>query len=121
MDADGIRELFEPIGRVQLRRMFGGHGIYLDGLIFALEADGMIWMKTDEINRPGFAAIGSRAFTYSKGKVEAQVTSYWLLPETAFEDPDELRALTRSAMGAAARTAETRKIRARKNPISRIG
>ncbi len=40
MDADSIRDLFQGIGPVQIRRMFGGQGIYRDGMMFALEAGG---------------------------------------------------------------------------------
>ncbi|MGL4243438.1 MAG: TfoX/Sxy family protein [Beijerinckiaceae bacterium] len=118
MDAADITDLFAPVGRVKLRRMFGGHGIYLDGIIFALEADGMIWMKTDETNRADFERRGARAFVYSRGKVDAQVMSYWSLPETAFDDVDELRDLTRSALGAAGRVAAARKSTAkRRKPV----
>ena len=91
MNADGIRELFEPCGVVQLKRMFGGRGIYLRGRIIALEFEGTIWMKTDDQTRPAFEQAGSRAFTYSKKTGEVGVMSYFMLPEAAFEDPDILR------------------------------
>ena len=31
-----LRELLEPVGRVSVRRMFGGHGVYIDGLFVAI-------------------------------------------------------------------------------------
>ncbi|MEA2873640.1 MAG: TfoX N-terminal domain, partial [Hyphomicrobiales bacterium] len=34
MNADGLKELFEPFGPVTVRRMFGGSGGYADGLCF---------------------------------------------------------------------------------------
>jgi DNA transformation protein and related proteins len=105
VDAEGIRELFEPVGAVQLKRMFGSHGIYREGRIVALEADGMIWLKADETSRPAFEAAGSRPFTYDKKGGGVTAMSYWLLPEAAFDDPDLMRQWARSAEEAADRAA----------------
>jgi DNA transformation protein and related proteins len=103
MNADGIRELFEPCGTVQLKRMFGGRGIYLSGRIIALEFDGMIWLKTDAATRPAFEQANSRPFTYEKKSGEVGVMSYWLLPEAAFDDPDVMREWVKLAEGASER------------------
>jgi DNA transformation protein len=105
MDAEGIREIFEPFGAVSLKRMFGGHGIYRHGRIIAIEADGVIWMKTDAESREAFSAAGSRPFSYATGKGEVTIGSYWALPEAAFDDPDELRRWAALAEAAAERTA----------------
>ena len=118
MDAEGIREIFEPLGPVQLKRMFGGHGIYRGGVIIAIEADGAIFLKTDAESRPRFEQAGSRPFTYPKAGGEATMTSYWALPETAFDDPDEMRrwgALAEAAAGrfAAAKAAGGKRSRKR--------
>ena len=40
MDADGLKDLFEPFGRSTVETMFGGHGVYADGLCFAIQTDG---------------------------------------------------------------------------------
>ena len=103
MDAEGIREIFEPLGPVSLKRMFGGHGIYRQGRIFALEADGAIWMKSDAESREAFVAAGSRPFSYQTSKGEVTIASYWSLPEAAFDDPDELRRWAAMAEAAADR------------------
>jgi DNA transformation protein and related proteins len=103
MDADGIRELFEPCGTVQLKRMFGGRGIYLGGRIIALEFDGMIWLKTDAATRPAFEEANSRPFTYEKKSGEVGVMSYWLLPEAALDDADVMRDWVKLAEGASER------------------
>ena len=47
MGADSLKALFEPFGPVTVRRMFGGSGIYADGLCFAIEADGDVYIKAD--------------------------------------------------------------------------
>jgi len=108
LDADGIRDVFEPAGPVQIRRMFGGHGIYREGRIVAIEADGAIWLKADAASRAAFEAAGSRPFTYAKGDGAKAVMSYWSLPEAAFDDPDELRRWTRLAEAAALRAAQAK-------------
>jgi DNA transformation protein and related proteins len=106
MDAEGLREVFEPVGRITLRRMFGGHGVYLDGLIIALEFDGDIFMKTDDMNRGLFQGRGSRQFTYIKLGQETPLPNYWSLPASAFDDAEELRELTRSSVAASQRALE---------------
>jgi DNA transformation protein and related proteins len=103
MNAEAIREIFEPVGEVHLRRMFGGHGVYLDGLIFALEADGVLFLKTDDENRGVFEARGSMPFTYARIGQQVALTSYWSLPASAFDDGDELLELTRSSIAASQR------------------
>jgi DNA transformation protein and related proteins len=105
MDAAGIEELFEPVGPVQLKRMFGGHGIYREGRIVALEANGMIWLKADDVSKSDFEKAGSRPFTYDKKGGGVTAMSYWLLPEAAFEDSDVMRQWVRLAEAAADRAA----------------
>ena len=69
--------------------MFGGHGIYRDGRMFGLVADGDIYLKADGEAAGLFAAAGSEAFRYEKvGRAVA--ISYWRLPEEALADPDAL-------------------------------
>jgi DNA transformation protein and related proteins len=90
MDAEALKGLFEPFGPVGIKRMFGGFGIYADGLCFAIEAGGEVFIKTDEVSRADFSAAGSAPFTYvAKGK--SRPTSYWSLPPGAHDDGDELR------------------------------
>jgi TfoX-like protein len=51
---DDIRELFCVFGPVEVRRMFGGAGIYAEGRMFALVSDGVIYLKADAHNAPAF-------------------------------------------------------------------
>jgi TfoX/Sxy family transcriptional regulator of competence genes len=62
-------ELLEPLGRITIRRMFGGAGLYVDGLVVALEIDGVLYLKTDERTRQTFADAGGMPLVYhGKGK-----------------------------------------------------
>lgn len=112
MDRERIEELFAPLGPVAVKRMFGGFGVYADGLIFALCIDGEIYLKADEATRPRFAAAGSQPFIY-QGKNKPITVSYWRLPGEAFEDEEALRHWAGLALGAA-RRAGARKTRSSK-------
>ena len=94
MDTDFIVELFAPFGRVTIRRLFGGAGLFAEGLMFGLVFDGAIFLKVDETSIPDFAREGSEPFVYtrakSKGRVGRASLSYWRLPERLYDDPDEL-------------------------------
>ena len=74
--------------------MFGGAGIWSDGLMFGLVFDGAIFLKVDETSIPEFEREGSRPFVYtrakSKGRVGRASLSYWRLPERLYDDPEEL-------------------------------
>jgi DNA transformation protein len=70
--------------------MFGGAGLYRDGVMFALVSDGEIFLKTDDLTIQEFREAGCRPFTYSKGGRETTM-SYWSLPTEAFEDRDLLK------------------------------
>ena len=105
MDNDAISDLFSGLGRVSIRRMFGGKGVYFDGLIFALEVDGDILLKADAVSAPDFAAAGSKQWVYEghirKGKV---AMPYWSIPDSALDDPDEMTLWARKAFEAALRS-----------------
>lgn len=45
--AENLKEVFVLFGPVQLRRMFGGHGVFHEGLMFALVADDVLYQKAD--------------------------------------------------------------------------
>ena len=67
-----LEDLFAPVGGVRLRRMFSGHGVYRDGLMFALVSDGVVYLKADATSRPAFEAEGAGPFRYvAKGKTVA--------------------------------------------------
>ena len=92
MNAEALKELFKPFGEVAVKRMFGGAGVYAEGLCFAIEQDGEVFLKADALSQPDFAAAGSSPFIYvARGK--PMPTSFWRLPAIAHEEADELRPL----------------------------
>ncbi len=94
MDLDFIRDLFTSFGPVTVKRMFGGAGLWCDGLMFGLVFDGAIFLKVDETSIPDFEREGSRPFVYTRAKSPGRVgrasLSYWRLPEWLYDDPEEL-------------------------------
>lgn len=105
MDAEAIRELFAAFGPVSVRRMFGGAGIFADGMCIAIVADGVIYLKTDEATVPTFKAEGLQPFTYQAKSGERAVMSFWRMPDRLYDDSDELVGWARAALAAAQRAA----------------
>lgn len=103
MIAEDIEDFFAPFLRVNLKRMFGGHGIYAEGRMIALEADGELFLKVDHETRSFFESHGSSPFTYEKKAGKQMVMSYYRVPLDTYDD-DALRArCIREALGAAMR------------------
>jgi len=105
MDDDAIHDLFAGFGRVTIKRMFGGKGIYHDGLVFALEVGGEILLKADAVSAPDFAAAGSRQWVY-KGQARAGPVAmpYWTIPDSAVDDAEDVTQWARLAYEAALRS-----------------
>jgi DNA transformation protein and related proteins len=99
-----VLELLRP-SRSSARAMFGGHGIYVDGLIVGLVVDDTLYLKTDDESRPRFLALDLPPFTYRKKTGAVEVTSYYRPPDEALESPDAMREWVRLATGAALRAA----------------
>jgi len=104
---DMLNDVLAPLGRVSIRRMFGGHGIYCDGAMFGLLADEVVYLKTDVASQPAFEAEGCEPFTFD-GRGRRVVTSYRRMPDRLLDDPDEMVAWARTALGAARRSAASR-------------
>ena len=102
-----LEEVLADFGPITTRRMFGAHGIYLDGLMFGLLAQGRLYLKTDAINQPEFEAVNAQPFTFEqRGKVVK--LSYWSAPEFILDDRVQAAAWAHSAFAAAMRKQEAK-------------
>jgi DNA transformation protein len=94
VDPEFIGELFAQFRVVTVRRMFGGAGIFAEGLMFGLVFDGAIYLKVDAASIPDFEREGCQPFVYTRAKSAGRVgrhsLSYWRMPERLYDDPDEL-------------------------------
>jgi DNA transformation protein len=115
---DFVRELFQGLGPIHIRRMFGGAGGYADGVMFLLILSDTIHIKVDDALRAELRAEGSGPFIWTPEsgprKGEQVEMGYWRLPESALDDPDEAVAWGRKALAvarfkAAAKPKKTRK------------
>ena len=102
-NVEHISELFSAYGSVSVRRMFGGAGVFADGLMIALVVDGVIYLKADDRSIPEFERLGLRPFSYETNDGARTLTSYWRMPERLYDDPDELAAWAARAMRSARR------------------
>ena len=98
-------DLFSGMGRVEARRMFGGAGLYAAGVMFGLIDNDVIFLKVDAALKADLAAAGSCPWVYTVQKGPRagvpQETSYWSLPESALDDPEEACAWGRRSLAAA--------------------
>jgi DNA transformation protein len=105
--ADHVCDMLSPLGPVTARAMFGGFGLYLDGLMFGLIAWDTLFLKADASNRSMFEEAGAAQFKPWDDK--PMVMPYWEVPADILEDGAELCAWGRAAYDAALRTRKPRK------------
>jgi DNA transformation protein and related proteins len=121
VDAERLKELFEPFAAVSLKRMFSGHGVYAEGVCFALHLRGELYLKADSQTHAQFAAAGSEPFVYDGHRGRVTVTSYWRLPASAYDDPSDLKEWSALAHQAAVRFAAAKAAKAGKRMTMATG
>ena len=97
-------DLLQAFGPCESRRMFGGFGIFHQGLMFALIADGHLYLKADDQSRARFEAEDSEIFSYLRRGKPCRL-SYYRAPEAFFEDSGACLDWARLAFDAALRKA----------------
>ena len=94
-----VMEQLEPV-RASARKMFGGVGLYCDGIFFGLIDDDVFFLKSDEQTREDFVSRGSVKWS-PPGM--APTFGYLSVPDDILEDPDELAVWARRACDVALR------------------
>ena len=103
---DHLRELVGAGGRaVDLRRMFGAHGVYVDGLFVGIVDDDVLYLRADDANRAEFDARGLPPFEYVTRDGRRHAMSYFRAPDHALDGAHAMAPWVRSAFGAALRAA----------------
>jgi DNA transformation protein and related proteins len=98
-----VLELLAPLGSVAARRMFGGHGLYCDGVFFGILLDNTLYLKADDRNRGEFERAGCEIFRYSRqGKITT--LNFYRAPEETMDTPHLMLPWARRALAAALRS-----------------
>lgn len=97
-----VIEQLEPLAQIQTKAMFGGVGLYGDGLFFALLDDDRLYFKVDEDTRPGLEALGSGPFL-PFGDPAKPMRGYYEVPGDLLEDAEGLAPFVRNALAVARR------------------
>lgn len=97
-----VLELLAPLGRVAARPMFGGHGLYCDGVFFGIVLDSTLYLKVDDRNRGEFERAGSEIFRYSR-KGKRATLNFYRAPDDAMDALQLILPWARSALSAALR------------------
>jgi DNA transformation protein len=82
--------VLEQLGRVAPvtgKSMFGGVGIYTQGLFFALIAEDRLYFKADDVTRPDFERQGMEPF---RPFGEDSAMGYYEVPADVVEDTAQL-------------------------------
>ena len=101
-----LLELLQGIGEVKARAMFGGFGLYQNGLMFSLIANKVLYFKTDKSNLHDFEERNLKAFSYKRNGKQI-LMSYSEAPEEVFDDPDEMTLWALKAINAASHISNT--------------
>ncbi|QIF01557.1 TfoX/Sxy family protein [Roseimicrobium sp. ORNL1] len=115
MTVDDMLDLLASVGEVTPRRMFGGTGFYKNGIMFALEAYGRLFLKTDEENRQIFIDASCEPFRFVDKDGNETVMSYWEPPESALSSPMKMKPWALLGVEASLRKAKP-KAKAKKKP-----
>lgn len=98
-----LHEVFELFGPITAQKMFGGYGIYHDGLMFALVDDDTLYLKADAQNRGDFEALGLGQFEFNRnGKIIKM--SYYQAPDEIMDDREQAALWARRSFEAALRS-----------------
>jgi DNA transformation protein len=90
--------VLEQLGRVAPvtgKSMFGGVGIYAQGLFFALIADDRLYFKVDDATRPDFEQRGMEPF---RPFGEDRAMGYYEVPADVVEDLAQLEPWMKQAL-----------------------
>ena len=107
--AQSLAARLMALGPVEAKSMFSGHGLFLDGICFALVTHDTVFLKVDERNRPDFERAGMGPFRPWADRDTALVTFYEA-PSAVVKDARKFAAWSAKALAAA------RDYRAKKKP-----
>ncbi len=91
-----VLDQFSGWGGVTARKMFGGAGLFRDGVMFGLIANDVVYLKVDDSNRLDFIQAGFVPFKPYPD--QAASMSYYEVPPEVLEDREMLTAWARRSL-----------------------
>ncbi len=88
-----VYDLLGDAQGVSSRAMFGGWGLYKDGVIFGIIVGTELYFKVGSENQALFEQMGSHPFQYSRSNRKKITMAYWFVPEKVMEDREALYSL----------------------------
>jgi DNA transformation protein and related proteins len=105
---DHLMDRLAPLGTPSYKFMFGGYGIYLDGLMMGLVSNDVLWLRTDDENRPDYEARGIKPFQPMSKNGPMGVMPYYTVPDDILDDQDDFVEWAKKARDAAVRHSEAK-------------
>ncbi|TFH90065.1 TfoX/Sxy family DNA transformation protein [Vibrio ouci] len=96
---DSMR-LFEPLGLIKSRSMFGGFGIFADDTMFALVVNDKLHVRADDALAKQFKSLSLEPYVYKKRGFPV-VTKYFALSDDWFENKENTLEIAQAALTAA--------------------
>ena len=93
-----VIEQLERVASITSKSMFGGVGLYADGLFFALIGNDRLYFKIDDSNRPDFEAAEMEPF---RPYGDERAMKYYEVPIAVLEDADALQTWAKKAIDVA--------------------
>lgn len=108
MEDARIEEFFTSVGKVSIRPVFGGKGIYLHGKIVAFQRKDELLVKGDKDVAAKIEKTGGKHMFYNrrKGNRRRVYLPYWSVPSSAYDDPDEMARWVRMGVAASKRASK---------------
>lgn len=95
-----LQDQLDRFGRVDVRRMFGGAGLFRDGVMFGIVVHDTLYLKTGDSSRAGYEAAGMAPFQYVRKGTTVSL-GYHEVPADVLEDGDALAEWAAVAHGVA--------------------
>ena len=102
-----IIDLSQVIGPVYSRRMFGGYGVFLEGLMFGLIFRNTLYFKVDATSRDYYVSRGLEPFSYERQGKRLDL-NYYQAPEEVLDDITMMKKWCNCAFEVAIRAASKR-------------
>ena len=105
---DYLLDMMQVLGPVQSRRMFGGYGLFIEGLMFGLVVNRNLYLKVDDLTQSNYTEQGLQPFTYLRAGKSCAL-SYYQPPDTLFDDQQQMRDWGNQAIEVALRAAAAKR------------